>query len=67
MNRFRINTNLSKEGYIIDKSFLSETQLQKLNGTFYPREVYPSASNPHIFYVKLPTSIATIFFNNGKL
>jgi hypothetical protein len=36
-------------------------------GGFYPREVVLNPHNPNIFYVKFPTSIVTMSYQNGKV
>lgn len=38
-----------------------------MGGGFYPREVVLNPHNPNIFYVKFPTSIVTMSYQNGKV
>lgn len=56
-----------KDRTSIDRSYFSEDQLKILGGSFYPRAVYESQSNPHIFYIKTPTSVVTVYFSNKRL
>ena len=46
----------------VDKSYFTEEQLERLGGGFYPKRVYLHPSEPDLFFVKLPTSIALMSF-----
>lgn len=53
--------------YFFNRASFSDDQIKLLNGSFYPREIYQSKSNPNKFYIKMPISVATVLFSNGKL
>lgn len=51
---------------IFNKESFTQAQLASMGGGFYPREIYSSHNNPHVFYLKFPIALVAISYAGGR-
>lgn len=48
------------------KNDFTADQLAQIGDGFYPRQVFDSHKNPHIFYIKFPIAVVTVSYSGGR-